>query len=214
MLKVLEELGNIPRKNNPNRKDLCYRVQCDCGYTWVTTKDNYKKTNACKFCKAKNFGKAHRTHNEAHKTRLYNIWKGIRQRCNNPNCSSYKMYGAVGVTICKEWDDYVNFRDWSLANGYKEDLEIDKDYLCDKLNVSPKVYSPKTCRWITRKENMEYTNKNRPKRIRCLSDEDCKEIKRLREEKGMYYSDIAKLYNVSGVTISVYLKAFNKTLRT
>lgn len=35
-------------------------------------------------------------------------------------------------------------------------LVIDKDILCTKLNIRPKIYSPETCLWITKKENDSY----------------------------------------------------------
>lgn len=87
---------------------------------------------------------------------------GIIDRCYNPNSKSYKTYGGAGVTVCEEWLNYPqSFIDWSIANGFKQDLVIDKDILCDELGVSPKVYSPKTCQWITLSENSKYTNKHK-----------------------------------------------------
>ncbi len=50
--------------------------------------------------------------------RIYRIWKGMRARCNNKNVKQYKDYGGRGISICKEWDDFQNFYDWSIENGY------------------------------------------------------------------------------------------------
>ena len=87
---------------------------------------------------------------------------GIIDRCYNPNTKSYKHYGAVGVTVCNEWlDNPQQFIDWAMANGYESNLVVDKDILCDELNISPKVYSPQTCQWITASENSRYVNANR-----------------------------------------------------
>lgn len=86
--------------------------------------------------------------------RLYNIWREMKSRCYTKGNSSYHLYGRKGVTVCEEWkNDYLAFRTWAKANGYEEHLTIDKDYLCKQLDIWPKVYSPKTCRWITREEN-------------------------------------------------------------
>jgi hypothetical protein len=41
----------------------------------------------------------------ATKTRVYQIWAGIKGRCLNPDDTVYYLYGARGVTICIEWQD-------------------------------------------------------------------------------------------------------------
>jgi hypothetical protein len=41
--------------------------------------------------------------------RLYNIYNGMKQRCNDSNHISYKYYGAKGIIV--EWD---NFKDFEL----------------------------------------------------------------------------------------------------
>lgn len=82
--------------------------------------------------------------------RIYRIWKGMRARCNNKNVKQYKDYGGRGISICKEWDDFQNFYDWSIENGYLDKLTIDrKDVNGD--------YSPDNCQWITQYEQ----NQNR-----------------------------------------------------
>ncbi len=61
------------------------------------------------------------------KTRLYNIYSGMKQRCYNPNNQHYQWYGAKGITICDEWlgdNGLQNFFDWSLSHGYDENLTI------------------------------------------------------------------------------------------
>ena len=82
--------------------------------------------------------------------KLYNVWKGIRQRCSNPNQVSYKHYGARGVSICPEWDDYeVFFND--MGNEYEEGLSIDR-------KDRDKGYCKANCHWITKGDQ----SRNRP----------------------------------------------------
>ena len=54
------------------------------------------------------------------------------------------------IHICKEWlNNPKNFEDWSLQNGYKDNLTIDR-------KNSKKDYSPENCRWISLNDNAKY----------------------------------------------------------
>ena len=76
------------------------------------------------------------------KTRLYNIWVNMRQRCNNKNYPQFKYWGGKGISVCKEWEDFKTFKKWALDNGYDDNLSIDR--INGELG-----YSPENCRWST-----------------------------------------------------------------
>ena len=76
-------------------------------------------------------------------TRLYRIWKSMKCRCFDTTHSSYKHYGARGITMSSEWaNDYICFKNWAIQNGYADHLEI------DRIDVDG-GYCPENCRWIT-----------------------------------------------------------------
>lgn len=61
------------------------------------------------------------------KTKLYNVWVEMRQRCNNVKYKNYHRYGGRGITVCSDWDkSFPNFYAWAVENGYKEGLQIDR----------------------------------------------------------------------------------------
>lgn len=86
-----------------------------------------------------------RSHGDRY-TRLYAIWCGMKSRCYNPNRKHYKNYGGRGIRVCADWkDDYLCFKDWAIASGYKDGLSIERiDNDGD--------YTPENCCWVTMKE--------------------------------------------------------------
>lgn len=63
-----------------------------------------------------------KTHGKSN-TKLYRVWNSMKQRCYNSNDKFYYCYGGRGIRMCDEWlNDFQAFYDWSIANGYKEEI--------------------------------------------------------------------------------------------
>lgn len=131
-----------------NSSSAAWLCRCDCGAEKVVEGINLRSgsTVSCGCYareKAAKLGRAKRTHG-MRKTRLYNIWNDMRLRCYSPSNNRYYRYGGRGITVCDEWkNSFEAFRDWALANGYRDDLSIDR-----KDNDGP--YAPWNCRWATK----------------------------------------------------------------
>jgi len=82
-------------------------------------------------------------------TRLYKIWRDMLGRTMRPSHRRFVDWGGRGVTVCPEWAlSYVAFREWALANGYRDDLELDR--IDNNGN-----YEPGNCRWATEAQQAE-----------------------------------------------------------
>lgn len=86
--------------------------------------------------------------------RLYRIWGHMLDRCRNPNNDNYKHYGGAGVTVCEEWRKYKQFEAWALANGYEDNLTIDRENVYGN-------YEPSNCRWATVKDQQNNRRNSR-----------------------------------------------------
>lgn len=134
------------------KKWLC---KCECGNEVVVSGSNLRSghTTGCSQCQLREIQRKNITHNMS-KTKLYRVWNGMKNRCENPNHKSYIDYGNCGISVCEEWHDSVVFIKWALKNGYKEGLEI------DRINTRGN-YEPTNCRWISRTENANNKTNNR-----------------------------------------------------
>ncbi len=84
-------------------------------------------------------------------TKLYNTWRGMKERCTNRNHKNYSLYKDRWY---KDWDSFVTFKDWALANGYEDGLTIDRI-------DSTKGYHPNNCRFVSAAVNTSKGNKER-----------------------------------------------------
>ena len=73
---------------------------------------------------------------------LFNIWKGMIQRCENPKHTWYKRYGGRGISICPEWRN--DFYAFAAYMGERPTPEHTVDRIDSDGN-----YEPRNVRWLT-----------------------------------------------------------------
>lgn len=116
--------------------------------------------------------------------RLYSIWKEMKNRCYNKNRKDYKYYGLKGVQICKDWiNDFNNFQEWALNNGYSEKLTL------DRINANGN-YCPENCRWV----DMKCQNRNKTNNVKVFYNGETKTLKEWSETLHINYGTLKERY--------------------
>lgn len=120
-LKVMARAEN--GKDNSSRW-LCL---CACGKEKTIRSKSLRtgSTVSCGCFRSEKMRKEKTKHGECD-SKLYAIWKAIKQRCLNPKNQDYCYYGARGVTICPNWtDDFSQFKN-DVGDRTDEGLTIDR----------------------------------------------------------------------------------------
>lgn len=147
-----QRFGNLQvlERSGIKHGNTMWKCQCDCGEIIETRGYSLTsgKTSSCGCLQREAtalIGRLNSTHGMK-QSRLYNIWCNMKARCSNENSTSFEYYGARGIAVCEEWaNSFKSFQEWSLANGYQDDLTI------DRIEVNGN-YEPSNCRWATPKE--------------------------------------------------------------
>jgi hypothetical protein len=125
------------------------------------------------------------------RTRLYKAWVAMMNRCGHYKCSNpsaTKYYIKKGIAVCAEWRTFLPFAKWALANGYADNLTLDRV-------KSEQCYTPGNCQWITMAANL------RKRSGVVLTMEKAREIRR-RKAAGERAVDLAREFGIG--TPSIY----------
>lgn len=128
------------------------KAKCSCGKIknvfLATIKSGGSNSCGCKKAKAIKHGMS--------KTKLYQVWNGMKERCSNKNFKQYADYGGRGIKVYEYLEkDFKSFLYWCIrGGGYKPGLELDRI-------DNDKDYCPQNCRFTTHKVNNRNKRNNR-----------------------------------------------------
>lgn len=186
-----------------------WKCRCDCGNIGIVSSGNLRSgiSKSCGCYEREKASKTHKKHGMA-KSRLYSIWLNMRDRCYREKNNHYHVYGEKGISVCPEWlgeHGFDNFSKWSMANGYKDNLTLDRI-------DNDKGYSPGNCRWATQKEQQNHRTNNHYVEINGVT-------KSLMEwcESGIYeanYPTVKQRIRMGWDDISAITKPVNKKFRS
>ncbi len=154
-------------------KPIRWNCRCDCGVEKFIEAAPLRdgRTLSCGCHSLEIFVKRNTLHGHAgrgeKRSKIYQCWNAMLERCGNPKNIFYRNYGGRGIKVCDSWkENFVNFLN-DMGAAWKPKLEIDR--IDNDGN-----YEPRNCRWIT------HTQQNRNKRTnvmiffngetRCLKD--------------------------------------------
>ena len=141
----------IRREGVTPQRLATWLCRCDCGNETVVDGWSLRSgnTKSCICLKNEAVKERFTTHGQC-LSRLHGVWKGMKERCSNPQHNRYHRYGGRGITVCDEWrNDFQAFYDWAMANGYNKDA-FRGQCTIDRID-NDKGYSPDNCRWVDMK---------------------------------------------------------------
>lgn len=148
---------------------IFWLCKCDCGgERWVPSSRYFKEKTPDCGCgighKEEWDSKQKKVIKGGSKSKLYQVWYGIKQRCTDMSYARYDDYGGRGIFICDEWNN-------SFEKFYKDMGDIPfKRAQIDRINNDDGYYKD-NCRWVTGQQNIwnQGAQKNRESKYKGVT---------------------------------------------
>lgn len=149
----------------PSRKHIRWDCQCDCGKI-INTRLNSLRNGHVRSCGCL-LSEGNNVKHGMSKSKEYQTWIRIKERCGKITHPDYYLYGARGIIVCDRWLN--SFDNFLLDMGFRPEGKSSLDRIDNNGN-----YDPSNCRWAdiyTQARNKrcnifyEFNGKNM-----CLSD--------------------------------------------
>lgn len=141
-----------------------YRCKCDCGGEKIVDWAHLKRgsTKSCGCLRPQARPDAVRSHSKSGVTShpLYSTWRGMLNRCENPNSDSWMRYGGRGVKLHPEWN-----RDFFAFVAYVGEKPT-PEHSIDRWPDRNGNYEPGNVRWATQKQQQANTDQGLPVLLR------------------------------------------------
>lgn len=176
-------LHEVPRPIGLRQQGTFWLSRCRCGGEQIISGGRLtagRFSRGCENCRSHGATKGGITPE-------YQSWRGMRERCVNPNHASYSRYGGRGVSVCSRW--------MHSFDAFLQDMgKRPKGTSLDRIN-SDGNYEPGNCRWADAKTQVRNSSSF------ILSDEQVAAIIVLLSH-GARHEDVAAAVGVSRSHIS------------
>ena len=172
-----------------------WKCKCDCGNEKEILGTHLLQgtIKSCGCYNSEQVSKRAKTKQIIPNKRIRHIWELMKSRCYNNKNISFKNYGDRGIKICDEWLDkkngLINFYNWSMENGYREDLSI------DRIDIDGN-YEPSNCRWVSWKKQCNNKRNNIKIKYNGESENVCYFIQKYSLNKFAIYSRLRKGWSI------------------
>ncbi len=136
-LTIVERIGSSPN-------GVLWNCQCKCGQYLAVLAESlsggHRTSCGCRR------GTLHFVHGFNNRNSAeHRTWNAMLQRCHNPKSTSYRYYGAKGISVCLRWRrSFISFlKDMGTKPHPKMSIE--------RVNNDGN-YRPSNCKWATRME--------------------------------------------------------------
>lgn len=183
-LRVLSFAG---RDGSNKLRWLC---RCDCGNETSVRGNSLRtgNTQSCGCYELEQIKKANFKHGHSQRSKTYNSWVSMKDRCYRETHKDYLLYGGRGITVCKRWrNSFLNFL---------EDMGIRPDGMTLDRIDSNGNYEPSNCRWSP----PEIQNRNTSKNVNITHNRKTQCLKDWADELGLNYCTVVNRIHSRGKT--------------